>query len=819
VKLLGDSVMAYFFSPREALKSAITIQQRFQSHNQGKDLQNQIHIRICIHFGDGIVEEKDIFGDVVNMAAKLLPMVDGDQIFISQEVHEQVDGLASTYFTPVKISDNEGTALRGLTAYGVTWDETINLEPIMKILVYFKPAWNLGKKDFSAIWRSLLQNKKKLWTGDRIVKESILTDKSIVLLVKEAPFSLTLAKNVMEFLKLNMGHSGTLFIPVQIVIDSGPYLRADKLALEDLKVNWQEIEPGEIYISPSVYEAVKNGSAFSLAPLSDTMQHQSFFKITLNGHHKSDSHIFLYQKALIQGDNSPCFYCGDKRHLTANCPSKQLPEVTNVFNKLGYLALDEINNLFFSYLTEASDQKIELSVPGEGVENDSTQWAHQAFYELKTVYQLRLFRTLWNLMEENWHKIKERKGVSDKGGLLWIGLDCIRVSNTGQAESILQEILLQKPNDYKPYCAMGFLKIEKKDLSQAKTFYKKALEHAKTTPQKIMILFLLSRIYYLNNELLRAKEMIRRILRLSPYCPEALYQDILFKFQKGDKAVALHQLTKLIKTNRDYYIISLIDPELADFSEITHPELEHLSNEAREEAVKIAPEAKYELDRLETLMGKGSKEVSEAIFLLSKIDELSKTDSYFGYLDIIHYGKSIINMSRRCVEGRKMRLSKITRDLREHLRLCIVHVDNLAYPSLTESVSREIRLLQERVDKNRDMAESVGADEFKKALARLEQPSAELHRIESRLKRLDSIVQVVVFIIGFLKKSLIFQSANLVIALILFPIATHYLNFILPEFKITPQNTWYCQKMFIILGGISGLILAGLTTKTETPKG
>ena len=93
VKILGDSVMAYFLDPKEALKSAIRIQQRIEIHNRKTDPQDRIHIKIGIHFGDGIVEHSDIFGDVVNTAAKLTSLVDRDQIFISQEVYELVQDL------------------------------------------------------------------------------------------------------------------------------------------------------------------------------------------------------------------------------------------------------------------------------------------------------------------------------------------------------------------------------------------------------------------------------------------------------------------------------------------------------------------------------------------------------------------------------------------------------------------------------------------------------------------------------------------------------------------------------------------------------
>ena len=119
VKLLGDSVMAYFLNPQEALKSAIKIQQKFQSFNQAKELRDQIHIRICVHFGDGIVEDKDIFGDVVNMAAKFLPFADGDEVLISQELYEQTRGLSSLRFESVDLSSKKKHLKRAYHLQGV----------------------------------------------------------------------------------------------------------------------------------------------------------------------------------------------------------------------------------------------------------------------------------------------------------------------------------------------------------------------------------------------------------------------------------------------------------------------------------------------------------------------------------------------------------------------------------------------------------------------------------------------------------------------------------------------------------------------------
>ena len=51
VKVLGDSIMAYFLNPREAVKSAVKIQQSFSNYYKPMRKQDQIHIRIFIHRG------------------------------------------------------------------------------------------------------------------------------------------------------------------------------------------------------------------------------------------------------------------------------------------------------------------------------------------------------------------------------------------------------------------------------------------------------------------------------------------------------------------------------------------------------------------------------------------------------------------------------------------------------------------------------------------------------------------------------------------------------------------------------------------------
>jgi len=810
VKILGDSVMAYFLNTKETLKSAIKIQQKLEIHNRKRDLQDQIHIKIGIHFGDGIIETNDIFGNVVNIASKLTSLVDRDQIYISQEVYELADDLSEVRFELLDLSDKKDIP-RGLTAYRVIWEEAVRFDPVVKTLLYFKPIRNIANDDFAKTWNRLLAEKDNFWSG-KIEKESTFSDRSIALIVNEVPSALAIAKNVIAFIGKNLWHdTDPSILPIQIIIDSGPYLRAGKIVTEGLEVNWEEIDPGEIYVSASARKLIKNKHLFCVSPDSDTNRFRTFYKlISQEDREKSGPYLFFYQNALTQGNNPPCFYCGDKKHLTANCPSKHLPQTTQALEKLGYLSFDTINRLFLNYIAGRTpnpepDKEPEIDTDG------STHLAYYGFCELKRIFQLRFFINMWDATDENWNNIKKTSTEEDKGGFLWIALDCLRVSNLGQAEAYLESSLAKYPNDYRPYCAMGFLNVERNDFLGAEHYFDKALDYAKTKPQKIFLLFLLSRLYDVNDRRFKASEKIREILFVNHHCEDARYQDIIFKFREEKDSDALSRLIKLIQQDREFYVNALIDPDLAPFSEIIHAELKSLFDKAKDEAMQIFYGVGNELNKLEDLVGE--KEIKEAQSLWLKIKELPKADSYFAYLDIIHYGGSILAIGHRSIEKYRGNLLEVLYVLNSRVEKYFTFVSNYPYQNLIDAPYQQLRLLQAKINQTRDMARSDVPGEFKEALARPEELSAELDQIESKLKRLEAVHLVVLFFTRFLKKALIFQSAVVFFAIIVFPITIYYLNLVLQKHAMSPiLNIWSYQKGVIVLGGIPTLLLAILTT-------
>lgn len=807
VKVLGDSVMAYFTDPGEALKAAVKIQQRFFRNNQGTDAKDQIRVRIGLHYGEGIVENGDIYGDVVNTAAKFLPLVQGGQIAVSQELHDQLGGLPWARFERLNPNPNK-TVLKKLVIYRVEWDEKAELDPAQMTVLVFHPVWNLARGRFEEAWNKLLRRKEGLWSQTPS-RHFTLADGSLVLFLKSPSNAPNVAGNALLFLHKHLGRDALPVLPLQVLIDSGQFMRAGRPALEKLKNAWNLVKPGEITVSGTAFPAVDVPEGYSVIP-PESEEDPDYYRL-IPGERSSGSSgiLFLYQKAMVQGDHDPCFYCGSRRHQSAYCPSKTVPESTHSLERLGYMPLDRINELFFKSLNAPATHKHDPA-PTNHTSHPTKDIAEQAFFELKKVYQLRFLRTLWNTTTNHWNRIQAQEEDAERGGLIWIGQDCIRVSNLGQAETMLKNALEKSPGDYRALTALGFLSVEKGDPAGAKRLFKQSLECADTTPMKIFSRFLLARIHELNGEQHHAEEHIRKILHMDSLCNEAVYQDMVYRFRKGNHSDGIRRLRKLINGNRKYFIAALIDPELADSGHKIHPELHTILDRAREEASRLSLRAREDIEVMEKLLGSESEEMRTPRSYLEKIQELSLTDGYFNHLDIIHYATSIIQTAQKSHDQARRKLLRAYDKLKRRLDACVSLVRGYPYAALLGSLPEDLARMEKQILSIRDVIRANALEEFKQGLSVARELAEEMDRIEQKLHRLERMRRGIAFAVDFSKKVLLLEGAIVIISLLLFPVAGHYLHFLAPSLRLSAENIWVYQKGVLLLGGGIGVFLAFL---------
>ena len=90
VKLMGDGLLAEFPSVVEAVQCAVDIQRGMNEREPEITDERRIRLRIGVNLGDIIVEGSDIYGDGVNVAARLEGLADPGTIYVSGTVFDHV---------------------------------------------------------------------------------------------------------------------------------------------------------------------------------------------------------------------------------------------------------------------------------------------------------------------------------------------------------------------------------------------------------------------------------------------------------------------------------------------------------------------------------------------------------------------------------------------------------------------------------------------------------------------------------------------------------------------------------------------------------
>jgi TolB-like protein/class 3 adenylate cyclase len=90
VKTTGDGLLVEFASVVDAVRCAVEVQQAMAERDTGFGADSRIELRIGINLGDVIVEGDDLYGDGVNIAARIEALADAGGVFVSNTVHDHV---------------------------------------------------------------------------------------------------------------------------------------------------------------------------------------------------------------------------------------------------------------------------------------------------------------------------------------------------------------------------------------------------------------------------------------------------------------------------------------------------------------------------------------------------------------------------------------------------------------------------------------------------------------------------------------------------------------------------------------------------------
>jgi len=146
VKTTGDGLLVEFGSVVDALRCAVEVQREMTGRNTGVQPDSRIEFRIGINMGDIVVEDGDIFGDGVNVAARLEALAEPGGICVSTRVQEDAAGKLDLVFDdlgeqqlknirrPVRAYRVVGSTRPAITRHGV--DPPLPDKPSIAVLPF-----------------------------------------------------------------------------------------------------------------------------------------------------------------------------------------------------------------------------------------------------------------------------------------------------------------------------------------------------------------------------------------------------------------------------------------------------------------------------------------------------------------------------------------------------------------------------------------------------------------------------------------------------------------------------------------------------------
>jgi TolB-like protein/class 3 adenylate cyclase/tetratricopeptide (TPR) repeat protein len=124
VKTVGDEMLLEFPSAVEAAQCAVEVQRGMAVRNASIPPDERVEFRIGIHLGDVMIDEDDIFGDGVNIAARLEKFAEPGGICISDDAHRQIRGKVDFVF-----DDLGAQTLKNIAETMQAWRIRIGGEP------------------------------------------------------------------------------------------------------------------------------------------------------------------------------------------------------------------------------------------------------------------------------------------------------------------------------------------------------------------------------------------------------------------------------------------------------------------------------------------------------------------------------------------------------------------------------------------------------------------------------------------------------------------------------------------------------------------
>ena len=585
---------------------------------------------------------------------------------------------------------------------------------------------------------------------------------------------------------------------------------------ERLGIEWDMLTPDYPYVS--MRNALVLGEEFSfhgIRAVSVPLADYDWCNVSLRSENTKYTGLLpqLVPSQLSGGHYPHCFYCGQRWHTAASCPTRTMGERDkSVWSQIGRLDFSILRDAKQKCETQLTNNSDDVNI-GTMVLLDSPEGAlMRGVYSILWPVQLRSVGTVWRMrgkdIADGGHEI-----VPEDGAPIWGVLKSFPSTEHQEYSRTLQGLTSRFAGDFKVMCLRGFLSMEQGDLDKAIASWKEAETFCRGTILQAWHIFLQARAMEIKQNFNQALLLYDQVARLLPTWAMVDYRKFVCEVKRGFAERAIGMLLALIDKDANFFNIALSDPELERGNIQIFSALNNIWEQMQEEVKEEEQKLNKIRDSLATWFLPGSTFVE---LIAERIDRLQKMTFMQNYVAF-----QALSKGRAYLEKEIQRyITNKAKDFKEQFRATSEQLERIRdeatwfpFPKVLTEFYKSCN------ESNANMTWALKAnflvpEVFRRAQMLIEQENERIKKLSSRLKFMCMVRDSTLFLFSFAQTFFWIEFVGIVLIFVLMPLILLYGDKVGIEMSasLLTRERWQVQKIFLLLTTILAAFIAALRT-------
>lgn len=614
--------------------------------------------------------------------------------------------------------------------------------------------------------------------------------------------------------KLKTENDGIDYWPCVIAIAERKGISVNTNIPSQINLDWKQLSPD--YPHMHLKDAMLLGTDFQIHPVrfsKGQMTPETWCNVTLQDEETESSggHLPAFVPSeLVSGDNSYCFYCGQRSHVSHNCPTRNFEaNDEGLWQTIAGMDMETMKSasLDINKRLLAGNRPEEIATA-----DDAAGVLLRGIFDINSSFQLRSLPLYWRIRGKLFSK-SSKELVPEDESPLWGIIRSISSRDIVALDKELLNLQVRFPRDFKVFSLHGFIAMEKGDLAKAEEYWKQA--HLLSHPgiMQAWHLMLLARLAEFQHNYTQAMTIFEKALELTPNWFDAYYRRIICLIKSGFADRARFYIDEVINKEPHFFNRFLLDPEVERGQILVMDVL----YEAWTKAVERAGEENLALHSLENELKAWF--LPESDFLLNALERLHNLQELVSIKNYVPLQR--VWQGRIAVE-RDMQ-KRITDDIRDLKAKFAGYADRLShikdeaawfpFPKILVEFNRNYNFSAANINWG-IKSNLYAAEAFRKANGLVDTEDERIEKMEKRLHMLRLVRDTTLFVLIVSKKFFWIEMIGLAGILVFFPLAMYYgLKADASWVSATiADNQWQIQKGAIIAVTMVAMIFAALWT-------